>query len=146
MYGITPSSRTSGLIGRRGSTIIHGNSNTPPLARATITFKAIKVQILKKQSLNNVLYLNGSHVPIICLLVIPFSVIVSRMDSIAAGKMKACLSTIGNLVVVKDENTKMAENNYVNDIPYGRNRRVDKERTMGVGTCGITLYFSFVKF
>lgn len=35
MYGITPSSRISGLVGRRGSTIIHGNSNIPPLAKAT---------------------------------------------------------------------------------------------------------------
>lgn len=45
-----------------------------------------------------------------CLLVIPFSVIVSRIDSIAAGKIKACLSTIGNLVVAKDENTRIYNN------------------------------------
>ena len=47
-----------------------------------------------------------------CLLVIPFSVIVSRIDSIAAGKIKACLSTIGNLVVVKDENTETRQGIY----------------------------------
>jgi hypothetical protein len=35
----------------------------------------------------------------------PFSVIVSRIDSMAAGKINACLSTIGNLVVVSDEKT-----------------------------------------
>lgn len=39
MYGITPSSRISGVtvIGRRGSTNTHGISNMPPLAKAAET-------------------------------------------------------------------------------------------------------------
>lgn len=44
--------------------------------------------------------------PIMCLLVIPFSVIVSFIDSIDAGNIKACLSTIGNFVVDNEENTE----------------------------------------
>lgn len=41
-----------------------------------------------------------------CLLVIPFSVIVSRIDSIEAGKINACLSTMGNFVADNEENTE----------------------------------------
>lgn len=40
-----------------------------------------------------------------CLLVMPFSVIVSRIDSMDTGNMKACLSTIGNLTELSDEKT-----------------------------------------
>ena len=109
MYGITPSSHISGLIGRRGSTIIHGNSNIPPLAKATeSTPKERNNQVCTYSELSFSSSMNELklHVPIICLLVIPFSVIVSCMYSIDAGKMKACLSTIGNLVVAKEENTE----------------------------------------
>jgi hypothetical protein len=35
------------------------------------------------------------HLPSICLLVIPFSVIVSFIDSIMPGRIYACRSTIG---------------------------------------------------
>lgn len=38
-----------------------------------------------------------------CLLAIPFSVMVSRRYSIDAGNINACLSTIGRTVVVRDE-------------------------------------------
>lgn len=51
-----------------------------------------------------------------CLLVIPFSVIVSCMDSIVAGKMYACLSTIGNLEFVNEENAENNNVSLVNEI------------------------------
>lgn len=63
-----------------------------------------------------------SNIPIICLLVIPFSVIVSCIYSIDAGKIKACLSTIGNFVVAKEENAEIS--NIVIKLLYQSNKQI----------------------
>lgn len=77
---------------------------------------------------------------------------VSRMASIDAGNINACLSTIGSLVVVNDEKTVKSREKtktiklYFPTVSPEAPRAALVKFFVGDPTCRVTLHLSFVQF